>query len=468
MKLYRGIAYFLILLSFTTILAQEVVCGAVVERALDAVGQSCTALARNRACYGYVSLQATAREGAENFSFTQKGDLVSVADIDTLRLSRYDAAANSWGIALMKLQANLPNSLPGQNVSFLIFGDVQVQNAGGGASPATVQVSVKSNANIRSTPSTSGTVIGSFAKGDTTTADGRTSDGSWLRIQLPDSDALGWVFASLVTVTGDAAALAVVDSTQAETVYTPMQAFYFQSGIAQIGCKEVPQDGILIQTPKGAGQVNLRANDVEIQLGSTAYLQAQPNGAMTISVVEGEGHITAQGVTVAVPAGTFATIPMDANMRASGSPTDAKPYDLTQVEALPVRVLPEVIAIAPPALEVTPEATESLSGSGGTTAGGAYSVQKVMDKQEELFSGTVCSLDQSFIVHGATPGEEFDIHFMPDDATQGSWAYDYTSSNGTGHASGTYTISDAAADGSRRLIIIGQTYEFGLVPTTSC
>ena len=35
---------------------------------------------------------------------------------------------------------------------------------------------------------------------------------------------------------------------------------------------EAPQDGILIQTPKGVGQINMRANDVDIQLGSTAYL----------------------------------------------------------------------------------------------------------------------------------------------------------------------------------------------------
>src|SRR5450755_2651828 len=59
MKLYRSIAYFLILLSFTTILAQAAVCGAVVEKALDAVGQSCAATGRNQACYGFVSLQAT-------------------------------------------------------------------------------------------------------------------------------------------------------------------------------------------------------------------------------------------------------------------------------------------------------------------------------------------------------------------------------------------------------------------------
>src|SRR4051812_3002082 len=116
MKLYRRIAYFLILLSFTTIVAQDATCGAVVQQALDIVGQSCTAIGRNQACYGYVSLQATPREGVQNFNFKQDGDLVSVADIDSLRLSRLDLAQKTWGIALMKLQASLPDSLPGQNV----------------------------------------------------------------------------------------------------------------------------------------------------------------------------------------------------------------------------------------------------------------------------------------------------------------------------------------------------------------
>ena len=79
-----------------------------------------------------------------------------------------------------------------------------------------------------------------------------------------------------MTPASDVSALNVVDSTDAEIPFKPMQAFYFKTGITQTSCAEAPQDGILIQTPEGAGQINIRANDVDIQLGSTAYLQAQP------------------------------------------------------------------------------------------------------------------------------------------------------------------------------------------------
>ena len=45
-----------------------------------------------------------------------------------------NASTGAWGVALMRIQANLPDTLPGQNVTMLIFGDVQIQNAGGESS----------------------------------------------------------------------------------------------------------------------------------------------------------------------------------------------------------------------------------------------------------------------------------------------------------------------------------------------
>ncbi len=345
----RKVASLLVALCFTTVLAQATTCGTMVQQALMDVKSACAAIGRNQACYGNITLQATPRAGVANFTFTKTGDLANVADIDTLRLSALDSADKSWGIALMKLQANLPDTLPGQNVTFLLFGNVQIQNAvTAAASPVTVQLTTKGNANIRTSPSTSGQVAGSASKGDTLIADGRNADSTWLRIQIPDSSSLGWIFASLVTPTSDVSALSVVASTEAQTTFTPMQAIYFQSGITQPKCEQAPPDGLLIQTPQGAGRVDLRANDVDIQLGSTAFLQAQPGGVMTVSVVEGLGRVTAQGVTRIVPAGAQVTVPIDASLHASGVPGNPQPYDATLVALLPVQDLPLAITIAPP------------------------------------------------------------------------------------------------------------------------
>ena len=483
LTLRRSIPYLLILLSFTAAVAQNAVCGVTVQNALDTVGQACEATGRNQACYGYVSLQATPREGVQDFSFTKQGDLVNVADIDTLRLSRFDAVNNTWGIALMKLQASLPDSLPGQNVAFLIFGDVQITNASApGADQPTVEVSAANRVNIRGTPSTDGAIIGTFEAGETATADGRNEDGTWLRIRLPDSEVLGWVFADVVTVSGDVDSLTIVDAAQAETRYAPMQAFYFSSGITQVNCQEAPQDGILIQTPSGVGKVEMRANDVEIQLGSTAYLQAQASGNMTVSVVEGEGRITAQGVSVDVPAGMFTTIQLDSSLRASGPPTPPQPYDAALVAALPVSVLPEQITIAMPAPEVTPEATDSSGGGAGSL--GPYTAQTTMNLGGVTVSGAICTLGQPFeVTFTQTDIITWVIQFVPADATNGTYSYSYSLAD-VGEAAkgeGTYTVSDAAADGSRTLTFDGtQTntfnggsptmqlhYSFGLTPDTT-
>ncbi|MBI5667075.1 MAG: SH3 domain-containing protein [Chloroflexi bacterium] len=342
----------LVLLGVGGVLAQDNSCAVLVQQALGAVQDACVQTGRNQACYGNISLTATPRERAQDFTFEQQGDLVNVADIDTLRLQSLDPAENIWGIALMKVQANLPDTLPGQNVTFLLFGDVEIQNA---VEPtpelATMEITSGGGINVRGGPSTNYAVIGSLRAGETVVANGRNEDASWLRIQVPDSDALGWVFAELVTTEGDTDTLSVVEATDTEIPFTPMQAFYFRTGVGETDCAEAPGDGILIQTPEGAGRINLRANDVDIQLASTAYLQAQPGAAMTVSVVEGLAQVTAQGATVTVPAGAKVEIPLDEDLKAAGEPGDPVPYDETELVSLPVEVLPEEIAIAPPVEE---------------------------------------------------------------------------------------------------------------------
>ena len=276
MKHFRKLIYFLLVLCFTTVLAQGATCSTLVQQAMTAVQTTCASTGRNQACYGYVSLQATPRTGVQNFNFAKAGDLANVADLASLQLTPLDAAKNTWGIVMMKLQANLPDTLPGENVTFLMFGDVQIQNA------------VPSDA---ATPEASA-----------------------------DPKALH-----------------------------PMQAFYFKTGIGKTTCAGAPADGLLIQTPKGAGQISLRANNVDIRLGSTAYLQAQPGANMRVEVVEGEGHLTANHKTVDIPAGSEVDVPLGDDLNADGAPTDPFAYDEADVVDLPISDLPDEFTVAPPA-----------------------------------------------------------------------------------------------------------------------
>jgi hypothetical protein len=110
-------------------LAQDETCPAIVETALDNTDKICTEAGRNQACYGHVALTAEAQPGIEDFVFDAAGDIVNVGTVQTMALSPMDEENGTWGVVLMRLQANLPDTMPGQNVTFLLFGDVEITNA---------------------------------------------------------------------------------------------------------------------------------------------------------------------------------------------------------------------------------------------------------------------------------------------------------------------------------------------------
>lgn len=282
----RGSIWFVgwLCLCFTVVRAQTLTCADIVTDTLASVEAACAATTRNQACYGNVSIAATPRANAVDFDFDGAGDLANVVDVATMRLRALNVEENVWGVALMQLQANLPDTLPGQNVTFLLFGDVEIENA------------------------------------------------------VPEDDA--------------------------ET-FTPMQAFYFRAGILDpVGCNEAPPNGMLIQTPEGIGEITLRANEVDIRLGSTAFVEAVAEGDLTISVIEGQGTITASGVTAVVPAGARVSVPLDEDVRPTGAPGAVTPYALELLANLPISLLPREIEIAPPADEAAIAAANGTAGGG--------------------------------------------------------------------------------------------------------
>lgn len=248
------------------VIAQEdTTCSAIVQQALAVTAEACTAAGRNQACYGNLDLVAEPQAGVTDLNFDDTGDIEDVARISALRLSKFNEETGAWGVALMKLRANLPDTLPGQNVIVLLFGSVEL-------------------------------------------------------MQDPNAEGL-----------------------------QPMQAFYFRAGVGDAPCAEAPDSGILIQTPQGAGLIDLRVNEVSIRLGSTAYLQA--GESLTISVIEGAAQVTVGDTLQIVPAGGKVSVPLDENLAASGPPTDPEPYSMNEVRNVPAQALERPVEIAvPPAV----------------------------------------------------------------------------------------------------------------------
>ena len=325
--------------------AQDIDCPTIVHTALETADQECALTGRNQVCYGNIVLEAEPQTGVPIFNFDKPGDIVDVAQMNTLRLSPMQTENNVWGVALMRIQANLPDTLPGQNVLFLLFGDIEIRNAvETTAEPFTVEAQATLGANIRRSPTTDSAVLASLRAGEPIIVDGRLADGSWLRVRLAEQGGTGWMFTPLLSFGEDIDTLAVIDPSAPD--YGPMQAFYFQSGIGDAPCQEAPDSGILIQTPEGAGRITLSVNGVELRLGSTAYLQAQASNEMIVNILEGSARVEALGAAQYVPAGTRVRVPLDSNLVAASGPTPPEPYDYARMALLPVGNLDKEIAVS--------------------------------------------------------------------------------------------------------------------------
>ncbi len=250
------------------ILAQDEACPALVQAALAYTDEVCSGIERNQACYGNIQIAAVPQADAVDFAFDSVGDIVDIAAIESLILSEM-VTPDEWGVTLMQVQANLPDTLPGQNVTMLIFGDVTLEN--------------------------------------------RSTDDQ-----------------------------------------NPFQAFYFEAGIGDSACTEAPRDGLLLQTPSGAGEIEFVMNEVRISIGSTVYVEAhstQPeaSGKLSLYVLEGQVTATALGVSLSAPAGTRLIVPLDAESRPDGIP-QLIPFEDYEINSLQpfVDILPEPFELPVP------------------------------------------------------------------------------------------------------------------------
>ncbi|MFN8371407.1 MAG: SH3 domain-containing protein [Anaerolineae bacterium] len=340
------ISSLLILLFTARVLAQDV-CPELVQNALTAAESFCDGTRRDQVCYGNSNLEAIPYPDTDAFDFVAPGDIAGITNIQTLRLDGMDINSGTWGVALMKVQASLPDTNTNENVTVVLFGDVEIENQVAPSIELSATVNSDS-ANIRLTPSTEAAVITSLTNGTTLTVTGKNSDGSWLRVRL-NGEVGGWVFAPLVSVDGDTSQLEVVGGSY-NPAPGPMQAFTFSSAPNDRPCSEAPNSGLLIQTPEGVGEISFLINEVDIRLGSSAYLTTPSGGngnQLQISLLSGHGRIESDGVAQYLLPGQTLFVPLNEEGIADGQPSDPEPYD-GEGDALPIRLFPDEIIIPTP------------------------------------------------------------------------------------------------------------------------
>ncbi len=334
----------LLVTAFQTVPAE--LCQQVIQTAMAATHSVCDGLGRNEACYGNHLLEASPQPGLPHFRFAEVGDVIDITGLESLRLSAMDRDAGLWGIALMRMQANIPNRLESRNVTMVLFGDVEVRNNVRNPHYTAVRTRADSNINVRRYPDPQAYVMTTLQPHELAIADGRSEDANWLHVRIPETSETGWVSAGTVQVLGDGSRLRVVDALTAD--FGPMQAFYLNTAENDTGCQEAPENGVLIQTPEGVATVDLWINEVKIRLGSTAYIQARPNEDMTITMIEGETEVEALGVDQVAVAGTQITVAMNSSLQPSAPPSLPYAYSAQDVQNIPLDALERQIEIAPP------------------------------------------------------------------------------------------------------------------------
>ena len=275
----------------------QATCPDLVQRALLAVNENCDDVERNSACYGYNLVSAGFVEDVPEDFFIAPADRAEVVLLETLGTSAMDVDNDIWGVALMNLQANIPNTIPGQNVKFVLIGDTIIEND---VQPDEAHTPVDpldattiNRMNVRSGASTNFNVIAVVDAGVALPADGISPDGDWLRVV--HNGAIGWVSRGLVT--GDGLDdLPVLDT----NTRLPMQAFYLRTGIGEVQCAEAPQDVLLVQGPD-AFTVEMTINGAEIRLSSTMLARVVPGDSEADDVLEitaVSGSVEVEGVTL--------------------------------------------------------------------------------------------------------------------------------------------------------------------------
>lgn len=286
------------LISISIITAQTL-CPTIVEDALEAVSNNCAELGRNEACYGYDRVEASFLVDVADDYFTQAADFASVAELSSIRTAPLNSETGTWGIAVMNLQANLPNTIPGQNVTFILLGDVEVENAVAAedafqpSDGVEVRVNIAAGANLRSGAGTNFNVVAGLMNGETILVDGYSEDGEWLRTVYNNRPA--WIS---VTVIDDSNPALRELPTLSPDLHTPMQAFYLRTGIGQPECTEALDNSLFVQGPENI-EIEITVNGANISLGSSGILRVieedeQPY--LEITVLDGTFKVDEQSI----------------------------------------------------------------------------------------------------------------------------------------------------------------------------
>jgi len=123
------VGVFVLFAGIAIVQAQQEDCPRIVEESVTQVSDICNPLSRNSACYGSsdVESQTVLQPRPENF-FVAPGDRADLVDLTEIHPTPLDFDTGTFGVGVLNVQANIPNTIPGQAVLLLLMGDARLTN----------------------------------------------------------------------------------------------------------------------------------------------------------------------------------------------------------------------------------------------------------------------------------------------------------------------------------------------------
>lgn len=333
-----AVCFLLLTISMQVAAQAAAACSPQVLLAFARSGSACFGIERGQACYGNGAASTTFQDAVEGAEFIKAGDTIPLDQVGSIGVS---PSGGDVSVVNMLVQASLSDKEE-HSVVFLLFGSASVQNHVDYLPE--IAATAKGTLNIRQTPETDGDIITQLALNKGVIANGKSPDGQWLRVHVPDSEAFGWVSRDVVSAQGNLDDLTIVGVES--PIYNPFQVMTVSTEDAGLCDGNIP-GGLLIQTPNVEDQVQMYINSVDVRLAGTAYLDTLQAGYLTFTLLDGSADIESGGQDNFVPAGSRTLIPIDAEFgQVNGSPSPAEPYDFDKLTGLPVNNLPGRVKIA--------------------------------------------------------------------------------------------------------------------------
>jgi len=341
-------------------------CVALIQSALSELENICSTAGGGAVCAG----GATSISG----SSVDPGTVMGLDTVDEISTQAVDAAANSFGLAVANVFADVPLVLSETGLRFVLVGNVTLENnvaADEAVVPAeSAKVTAIAASNLRASPSTNGTVIDSVPVGTELDVYGLSSDQTWLRALYQDAGV--WISRQVVTTTeGELNTLPVLNDSRLSL----MQSFTLHTGTEQSDCIGVPPSLLLVQGPQNFLS-RILVNGAEIQFEGTIALRMLPDNMMQLTSLSGGAN--AGGISV--PPGFTMTVSVGADNVVDGLWTGLRPISSSERAFLsPLENLPEAVmntALQIPTAEQVAQTLASLNtASIGQTVQGPASGQ---------------------------------------------------------------------------------------------